>query len=67
MRLRWRDISQTNDVTELFAKAAQAFGPIQVVVNSAGSVPLAPIAKSDSGSFDRVIAILYRFEFQHSH
>jgi NADPH2:quinone reductase len=30
------DVSQANDVTELFAKAVQAFGPIQVVVNSAG-------------------------------
>src|SRR5713226_8541610 len=46
------DISQADDVTELFAKAAQAFGPIQVVVNSAGIMPLAPIAKSDSESFD---------------
>jgi 3-oxoacyl-[acyl-carrier protein] reductase len=31
------DISQANDVTELFAKAAQAFGPIQVVVKAPAS------------------------------
>ena len=36
------DVSQANDVTELFAKAAQVFGPIQVVVNSAGIMPLSP-------------------------
>src|SRR6266404_8001311 len=57
------DISQANDVTELFAKAAQAFGPIQVVVNSAGIMPLAPIAKSDTASFDKVIAINLRGAF----
>src|SRR5260370_20517580 len=51
------DISQVNDVTELFAKATEAFGPIEVVVNSAGIMPLSPIAKSDVGSFDKVIAI----------
>ena len=57
------DISQAKDVTELFAKAAQAFGPIQVVVNSAGIMPLSPIAKSDIGSFDKVIAINLRGAF----
>jgi len=57
------DISQANDVTELFAKAAQAFGPIQVVVNSAGIMPLSPIVKSDIGSFDKVIAINLRGAF----
>jgi 3-oxoacyl-[acyl-carrier protein] reductase len=57
------DISQADDVTELFAKAAQAFGPIQVVVNSAGIMPLAPIVKSDIGSFDKVIAINLRGAF----
>src|ERR1700682_5405903 len=45
------DISQANDVSELFARAAQAFGPIQVVVNS------------DSESFDKVISINLRGAF----
>ena len=57
------DISQANDVTELFVKAAQAFGPIQVVVNCAGIMPLAPIAKNDTESFDKVIAINLRGAF----
>jgi len=57
------DISQANDVSELFAKAAQAFGPIQVVVNNAGIMPLSPIAKSDVETFDKVIAINLRGAF----
>jgi 3-oxoacyl-[acyl-carrier protein] reductase len=57
------DVSQANDVAELFAKAAEAFGPIQVVVNSAGIMPLSPIAKSDVGSFDKTIAINLRGAF----
>jgi 3-oxoacyl-[acyl-carrier protein] reductase len=57
------DISQANDVTELFEKAAEAFGPIEVVVNDAGVMPLSPIAKSDVGSFDKVIAINLRGAF----
>jgi 3-oxoacyl-[acyl-carrier protein] reductase len=57
------DISQANDVNKLFEKAAQAFGPIEVVVNDAGVMPLSPIAKSDVGSFDKVIAINLRGAF----
>jgi len=57
------DVSQANDVTELFAKAEQAFGPIEVVVNDAGIMPLSPIAKSDIGTFDKVIAINLRGAF----
>ena len=57
------DISQPDEVTKLFARAAEAFGPIQVVVNSAGVMPLAPIAKSDTASFDKVIAINLRGTF----
>src|SRR5258706_6345396 len=57
------DVSQANDVTELFAKAEQAFGPIEVVVNDAGIMPLSPIAKNDVGTFDKVIAINLRGAF----
>jgi 3-oxoacyl-[acyl-carrier protein] reductase len=57
------DVWQANDVNELFAKAAQAIGPIEVVVNSAGIMPVSPIAKSDVGSFDKVIAINLRGAF----
>jgi 3-oxoacyl-[acyl-carrier protein] reductase len=57
------DISQPSEVAELFAKAEQAFGPIQVVVNSAGIMPLSPIAKIDLETFDKVIATNLRGAF----
>jgi 3-oxoacyl-[acyl-carrier protein] reductase len=57
------DISQPVDVSELFAKSAQAFGPIQVVVNNAGIMPLSPIVNGDVETFDKVIAINLRGAF----
>jgi 3-oxoacyl-[acyl-carrier protein] reductase len=57
------DISQPNDVTQLFTKAEQAFGPIHVVVNNAGIMPLSPISKGDVETFDKVIAINLRGAF----
>jgi 3-oxoacyl-[acyl-carrier protein] reductase len=57
------DISQPADVARLFAKAEEAFGPIHVVVNSAGIMPLSPIAKSDVQTFDKVIATNLRGAF----
>jgi NAD(P)-dependent dehydrogenase (short-subunit alcohol dehydrogenase family) len=44
-------------------KAAQACGPIQVVVNNAGIMPLSSIAKGDVETFDKVIAINLRGAF----
>jgi 3-oxoacyl-[acyl-carrier protein] reductase len=57
------DISQPIDVGELFEKSAQTFGPIQVVVNNAGIMPLSPIVKGDVEAFDKVIAINLRGAF----
>src|SRR3954447_11068153 len=57
------DISQPSEVAELFAKAEQAFGPVQVVVNSAGIMPLSPIAKVDVETFDKIIATNLRGAF----
>jgi 3-oxoacyl-[acyl-carrier protein] reductase len=57
------DISQPSQVAELFAKAEQAFGPIHVVVNSAGMMSLSPIAKIDVDTFDKVIATNLRGAF----
>ena len=44
-------------------KAEQASGPIQVVVNTAGIMPLSLIAKGDVETFDKVIAINLRGAF----
>ena len=50
------DISSAAEVKQLFEAAASAFGGIGVVVNSAGIMPLAPIAAGDIDAFDKVIA-----------
>jgi 3-oxoacyl-[acyl-carrier protein] reductase len=57
------DISKTADVAELFTKAKSSFGEITVVVNSAGIMLLAPIAKKDIDGFDQVIATNLRGSF----
>ncbi|HEU4682895.1 MAG TPA: SDR family oxidoreductase [Nitrospira sp.] len=57
------DISNPRDVGELFVKAGQAVGPIHIVVNNAGIMPLSPIAKGDMDTFDKVIAINLRGAF----
>lgn len=57
------DISQADDVAALFAGAKQAFGRIDVVVNSAGVMPMAPIASSSLADFDKVIATNLRGAF----
>jgi len=57
------DISNPTDVRDLFEKAAQGFGPIQVVVNNAGIMPLSPIGAGDVETFDKVIAINLRGAF----
>jgi 3-oxoacyl-[acyl-carrier protein] reductase len=57
------DVSKPEDVRELFEKAEQACGPIHVVVNCAGIMPLAPIAEGDVEMFDKIIAINLRGTF----
>ena len=54
------DISKPDDVKRLFAKSKEAFGHIDAVVNTAGIMPVVPIAKGDIDSFDKVIAINLR-------
>jgi 3-oxoacyl-[acyl-carrier protein] reductase len=57
------DVGKAEDVAALFAGAKHAFGSIDVVVNSAGIMPMAPIASSSLGDFDRVIATNLRGAF----
>ena len=49
------DVANEADVERLFNEAANTFGEINVVVNSAGIMPLSPIAKGDLEIFDKVI------------
>ncbi len=58
------DVADAADVERLFKEAADAFGGrIDVVVNTAGIMPLSPIAKGDVELFDKVIATNLRGTF----
>jgi 3-oxoacyl-[acyl-carrier protein] reductase len=51
------DISDPSAVRQMFDAAEAAFGGIDVLVNNAGIMALAPIAETDDASFDRQIAV----------
>jgi 3-oxoacyl-[acyl-carrier protein] reductase len=51
------DVSDAGSVRWMFDAAEAAFGGIDVLVNNAGIMTLAPIADTDDASFDRHIAI----------
>jgi 3-oxoacyl-[acyl-carrier protein] reductase len=57
------DVSKPDDVSALFAGTRQALGRVDVVVNSAGIMPMAPIAASSLADFDRVVATNLRGSF----
>jgi 3-oxoacyl-[acyl-carrier protein] reductase len=57
------DVGQPRDVERLFAATREAFGRIDVVVSSAGVMPLAPIAAGSVEAFDQVIATNLRGAF----
>src|SRR5688572_30191557 len=57
------DVGNPDDVAALFAGAKRAFGSVDVVVNSAGVMPLGPIASSTLAAFDKVIATNLRGAF----
>ncbi len=51
------DVSDPVAVAMLFDRATDAFGGVDVLVNNAGIMKLAPLADSDDASFDRHVAI----------
>src|SRR5713101_4562992 len=57
------DVTNPEDVENLFKQTLAAFGGINVVVHSAGIMPLLPIAGGDVATFDKVIAINLRGAF----
>jgi 3-oxoacyl-[acyl-carrier protein] reductase len=57
------DIGKPEDVERLFAEAREAFGRIDVVVNSAGVMSLGAIANGDLAAFDAMIAVNLRGAF----
>jgi 3-oxoacyl-[acyl-carrier protein] reductase len=57
------DVAKPAEVENLFKRALEAFGTIDVVVHSAGIMPLLPIAGGDVETFDKVIATNLRGTF----
>ncbi len=57
------DVTNPADVENLFKQTLAVFGGIDVVVHSAGIMPLLPIAGGDVVTFDKVIAINLRGTF----
>jgi len=49
------DVGDAGDVERLFAAAHDAFGQVGVVVNSAGIMPMLPIAGGDTAAFEKVL------------
>ncbi|QEE30762.1 SDR family oxidoreductase [Terriglobus albidus] len=57
------DVSNPDDVKQLFDKTIEAYGHVDVVVNNAGIMPLSSIAKGDVETFDKVIQTNLRGAF----
>jgi len=57
------DVADADAVARLFEGAKQAFGRLDVVVNSAGVMPMATISPDKLADFDRVIATNLRGSF----
>jgi 3-oxoacyl-[acyl-carrier protein] reductase len=57
------DVAELRDVQALYHGAVEAFGQLDVVVNSAGIMPLSQIAQGNFDDFDRTIATNLRGTF----
>ena len=57
------DLSKEDEVASLFERSLSKLGQVDVVVHSAGVMPLSPIIKNDVKQFDEVIATNLRSTF----
>jgi len=57
------DVANPDAVKRMFDAAEAAFGGVDVLVNNAGIMTLAPIAQSDDALFDRQIAVNLKGSF----
>ena len=57
------DLTKADEVASLFERSLSKFGHVDVVVHSAGIMPLSPIIKNDVKLFDEVIATNLRSTF----
>ena len=51
------DVSDPAAIADLFTRAEQAFGGVDVLINNAGIMKLAPVAETSDELFDKTIAI----------
>ena len=56
------DVADENAMAELFETVTTRFGGIDVVVHTAGIMPLSPIAEMDLDTFDRVQRVNVRYQ-----
>jgi NAD(P)-dependent dehydrogenase (short-subunit alcohol dehydrogenase family) len=57
------DVAGEASVHALFARTAEAFGPVTILVNSAGAVASAPFEQMDAATWDHVLAVNLRGTF----
>ena len=57
------DVADENAMADLFTAATERFGGVDVVVHTAGIMPLAPIAEMDLDTFDRIQRVNVRGTF----
>src|SRR5262249_62379461 len=57
------DVARATDVERLFDQAERAFGPVGVVVNSAGIMQMLPLATSSGEDFDAIFTTNVRGTF----
>lgn len=57
------DVADETAMAALFGTATQRFGGVDIVVNTAGIMPLAPIAQMDLETFDRIQRVNVRGTF----
>ena len=57
------DVAKPGDVENLFKQTLEAFGKVDVVVHTAGIMPMLPISGGDVETFDKVIATNLRGTF----
>ena len=57
------DLTSTAGIEQLAREAAEAFGPIEILVNNAGIYPFGPTAQTDEATFDAVIGLNVKAPF----
>jgi NAD(P)-dependent dehydrogenase (short-subunit alcohol dehydrogenase family) len=57
------DVANEDSVAALFQKARSTFGPVDILVNSAGAVVNVPFAEMEARDFDAVLAVNLRGTF----